>query len=364
MTICRRHLNVLLATVIALGAIGAAAATRSLPFGAGAGSAEAASPSLGTLNSQLNGEQARQHRLAESIAGLNGLIASLTGQIALVQSREADVRAELARDQARLAAATVARDREQARVAVLHARLAHARMILSHQLVSAYESDRPDLVSVVVEAHGFNQLLEQLSFLRRAEQQQQALIAVTRAAKAQADAAEARLARLAAADRRITEATAVQARALAGMDALLHSRQGALGHARAAQQAALAASRDRGARLRAAIARIEAQQAAARAAAAAATSASYGGPALGPSGGWSIPYPIVLCESGGQNLPPNSAGASGYYQIIPGTWRLFGGSGAAAYLTPKSEQDAVASRIWNGGRGASNWVCAGIVGIH
>ena len=88
------------------------------------------------------------------------------------------------------------------------------------------------------------------------------------------------------------------------------------------------------------------------------------GPALGPSGGWAIPYAIVLCESGGQNLPPNSAGASGYYQIIPSTWKLFGGTGPAAYLASKSEQDAVASRIWNGGAGASNWVCAGIVGIH
>jgi hypothetical protein len=49
---------------------------------------------------------------------------------------------------------------------------------------------------------------------------------------------------------------------------------------------------------------------------------------------------------------------------MPATWRLFGGSGPAAYLASKAEQDAVASRIWNGGAGASNWVCAGIVGIR
>ena len=113
--------------------------------------------------------------------------------------------------------------------------------------------------------------------------------------------------------------------------------------------------------------RIRAQQAAAaRAAASSAVSvpSSSVGPALGPSGGWAIPYAIVLCESGGQNLPPNSAGASGYYQILPSTWSSFGGTGPAAYLASKSEQDAVASRIWNGGAGASNWVCAGIVGIH
>ena len=111
--------------------------------------------------------------------------------------------------------------------------------------------------------------------------------------------------------------------------------------------------------------------AAARAAAAAQASAggsasgtpTPAGPTYGASGGWAIPYAIVLCESGGQNLPPNSAGASGYYQIIPSTWKLFGGSGPAAYLASKSEQDAVASRIWAGGSGAQNWVCAGIVGI-
>src|SRR6185295_3940089 len=38
--------------------------------------------------------------------------------------------------------------------------------------------------------------------------------------------------------------------------------------------------------------------------------------AAGPGGPWSIPWPIVQCESGGQNLPPNSAGASGFYQFL------------------------------------------------
>ena len=68
-----------------------------------------------------------------------------------------------------------------------------------------------------------------------------------------------------------------------------------------------------------------------RAGAAADAAANPLGP-TGGSGGWAIPYAIVLCESGGQNLPPNSAGASGYYQIIPSTWKLFGGTGPAAYL--------------------------------
>jgi hypothetical protein len=47
----------------------------------------------------------------------------------------------------------------------------------------------------------------------------------------------------------------------------------------------------------------------------------------------------MLCESGAQNLPPNSADESGHYQIIASTTlSLFGGSGPAAYLTSKAEQ--------------------------
>jgi septal ring factor EnvC (AmiA/AmiB activator) len=333
-----------------------------------------ADPSLGQLNSQLNAEQARQHSLAGSIASLSGLISSLNGQIALVESREAAVRADLARDRAQLAAVQRALTREQRLLALLRERLARARMILARQLVSNYEQAKPTLVSVVLESNGFKDLLDRLTFLRDAQQQQQTIITFTRQAKARADAAARYLARLRATDRQITYATAQRVRALAGMNLLLRSKQAALRQARAAQQNALAASRERGSHLQAEIARIQAEQAAAARAAAAQAAAAQAaagagaptpdGPTYGPSGGWAIPYAIVLCESGGQNLTPNSAGASGYYQILPATWKLFGGAGPAAYLASKSEQDAVASRIWNGGAGAGNWVCAGIVGIH
>lgn len=83
-----------------------------------------------------------------------------------------------------------------------------------------------------------------------------------------------------------------------------------------------------------------------------------------PSGGggsWSIPSSVVQCESGGRNLPPNYAGASGYYQIIPSTWAAYGGTQYApsAYQATSQQQAAVASRIWAGGAGAGQWVCAG-----
>jgi len=322
---------------------------------------------LDQLGSQLSAQQARQQSLSSSLSRLASLISSLNAQIALVQSREAAVRTELAHDRAALAAAHAALVRERALLALLRRRLARSRMLLGRQLVSSYEGDRPDLVSVVLNAHGFTDLLERLDFLHRAEKQQQSIISITRSAKARATVAAHRLGKLEARDQQIAEATLLHVRALAGMNALLQSRQAALAQARAAQQAALAASRARGRHLQAEIDRIHAAQAAAARAAAASSVSAFmpasAGPALGPGGGWAIPYAIVLCESGGQNLPPNWAGASGYYQIIPSTWAMFGGTGPAAYLTSKAEQDAVATRIWNGGAGAVNWDCAKIVGI-
>jgi septal ring factor EnvC (AmiA/AmiB activator) len=333
--------------------------------------ASSADPSLGQLKSQLNAEQGHEQSLAASIASLSHLISSLSSQITLVETREAAVRADLARDRAQLAAVQRALTREQRLLALLRGRLARARMLLARQLVTNYEQAKPTLVSVVLESHGFRDLLDQLTFLRDAQKQQQVIITITREAKVRADAAAGHLAVLRANDRQITIATAQRVRALAGMNSLLHSKQAALARARGIQQSALVASRARGSHLQAEIGHIEAEQAAAARAAAAASAGSGAGgtptpagPTYGPSGGWAIPYAIVLCESGGQNLTPNSAGASGYYQIMPATWKLFGGTGPAAYLASKSEQDAVASRIWNGGAGASNWVCAGIVGIH
>jgi septal ring factor EnvC (AmiA/AmiB activator) len=330
-----------------------------------------ASPSIGQLSQQLGAEQAHQQSLAGSINSLSQLISTLSGQISLVESREAAVRADLARDRAALAAVQVSLTREQRLLALLRSRLAWARVLLSRQLVSNYEQSKPNLVSVVLEANGFSDLLDKLTYLRDAQQQQQAIITITREAKARANAAAIRLTALRASDREMTLATSQRVLALASMNQLLQNRQGALQVARVAQENALAASRARGAALQSEIAHIQAEQAAAERAALAQQSASAGGgsgsptpdgPSYGAGGGWSIPYSVVNCESGGQDLTPNSAGASGYYQFMPGTWNDYGGY-SQAYQAPKSLQDQRAQQVWNGGAGASNWVCSGIVGV-
>ena len=71
---------------------------------------------------------------------------------------------------------------------------------------------------------------------------------------------------------------------------------------------------------------------------------------------------IALCESGNRNVN-NSTGAStasGYYQIINGTWRAYGGTqfAARAIGASRAEQTTVARRIL-AGQGLAAWEVVG-----
>lgn len=329
---------------------------------------------LNSAKSQLGATQTHQQTLAGNISALNGQVSSLASQINLVQSQEATAQSQLTGYDTALSQAKSELYAERARLHMLKRRLQRASKLLGAQLRSQYEQPDQSFVSLLVDASGFNQLLSQLQYLDNAKRAEQKIIQLTRSARAQTESATARIDKLAEADQRAANAAAVQTDALSGMNSLLASRQAALNLERQAQATALAASQAKGSDLRSAIHQIQVKEAAAQQATqtfsgggttstTTPTTPGSGGAGLGGSGGWAIPEAIVLCESGGQNLPPNGAGASGYYQIIPATWKQFGGSGPAAYLASEGEQSAVAAKIWNGGAGASNWTCSSIVGI-
>ena len=325
-----------------------------------------AAPSVSQLQSRLGAAQHRAQHLSSSIGSLNQLIDQLDAQISLVQQREQAVADELASDRSKLRSVHQQLVSERAVLVRLEQQLDAARALLAKQLVSRYEQTQPTLVSIVLSSNGFQQLLNQFNFLGRAERAQKTLIDRTTAAKARATAAERRLARLQRTVRQVTHDAMLRQRALVGMNELLQSKQSALSKARVAQSAALQASRAHTEALRHQISKAQARQAAVAAqqasSSAQAAADSAPGPALSAGSGWAIPWAIVDCESGGQDFPPNSAGASGYYQIIPSTWQEYGGTGPAAYLTSKAEQSAVARRIW-AGAGPNAWDCARIVGI-
>ena len=86
----------------------------------------------------------------------------------------------------------------------LRARLAQARAALAQRLVQLYQADNPDIVTVILHANGFADLLEQGEFMQRVSQQDQRIISIVRAARADATATAARLQRFERRQRRVT----------------------------------------------------------------------------------------------------------------------------------------------------------------
>lgn len=68
-------------------------------------------------------------------------------------------------------------------------------------------------------------------------------------------------------------------------------------------------------------------------------------------GGWAIPEYIVMCESGGDYGARNASGATGAYQIMPGTAAAYGCS-----LATPAGQDRCAAKIY-AREGAAPWSC-------
>jgi hypothetical protein len=302
-----------------------------------------------TLRNQIKGQRGHEQTLKGALARLGRLESATAREVAILERRVASVQAELTQAETLLADTVRRRDRERARALRLRERLAQSRTQLATLLRQRYANGKPDFVTVVLQSDGFARLLETVDFIKRVQRQDARILGTVRTARSESIAQKRVLARLSA--RRRVAAAAVRRRhdALASIAAGLRSRRAALAQARAARTAALRFTRASRGRAQHALTRLLAQRARALR-------------DVGPGGPWAIPWPIVQCESGGQNLPPNSAGASGYYQFLVETWRGLGGSTPQAYLASKAEQDRLAAQLWNGGSGAGNWVCAALVG--
>ena len=76
------------------------------------------------------------------------------------------------------------------------AELKEARGGLADRLVELYKADQPDALTVVLEADGFNDLLERTDFLERISDQDRGVIRKVRVLKARAEQPESQLAGL------------------------------------------------------------------------------------------------------------------------------------------------------------------------
>lgn len=310
----------------------------------------AATPAAGADISALRQKVATGREEASSLAGrlqaAQREMAAAEGEAktAAARERKLDELLERGEEKAARLAGEVRRTRRELTVA--EARLRRARAALAERLVAIYESGSPSTASVLLASDSIDELATRTEYLDRIQQSDTALAervaevrrSVTRALK-QVAALKARVdaynERLAVARSEIASVRAAAEAAAAHLESVAVTRSAALATLKA--------------KIGEWVKDVETAEAAGRAEAEGEVERWLGGP-------YSIPTYIVMCESGGNYGAVNpSSGAGGAYQILPSTWKLYGGKGLP-HEAPKAEQDRIAGEIW-ADSGPSAWVC-------
>jgi peptidoglycan hydrolase CwlO-like protein len=307
---------------------------------------------------------------AETINGLEGKIAdardeaeSLNDQIeddvvALAQAKneadraageESELSQVLAEGQDRSAALARKLEAAQAELAATQERLERAQAILATRLVDIYKSSGMNGIDVLLDSDGFEDLATRAELLGRIQDADRALAERVRSLKADV---EEQVDQVGQAKERSDE---LNAEVSAARDEIAAAREAAearaaqLADARAAQAASVEELQSQMSGWTKQVEKLE-QVPEEEAAEEVGNWNSFGT--------WAIPEAIVMCESGGNFQALNSSsGAGGAYQILPSTWRLYGGKGLP-HQAPPAEQHRIAAMIW-ADSGPAAWVCAG-----
>jgi cell wall-associated NlpC family hydrolase len=175
------------------------------------GQISSAKDAAASLRSEINTDSSQiastDHGIADAEARLNGLQSSLDARVGELK----DVQGQLLSSRDRLIN--------------LENRLHLATKALSANLVAGYEGAQPNLVTVILDSHGFGQLLDQVSFLRRMGHQDASIVTVTRIARRQVSDEAKRLGGLEKKDRTLAEAVLRQRNEVAALQAALQNER-------------------------------------------------------------------------------------------------------------------------------------------
>jgi uncharacterized protein YukE len=169
-----------------------------------------AAPSTGELQQRIAGTQQREQGVQGAIQRENGGIARYQAQIDDINARLGALQQQLAIERAQLE--QTERQLRDARERLMHLKVALTadREALARQLVAQYEAPPDDVVTVVLHAHGFSDLIERMDDMARLRRNNAHVTARVGDARAAVAVQARRLAQLAARRRRIADGTLVQ----------------------------------------------------------------------------------------------------------------------------------------------------------
>ena len=263
------------------------------------------------LQQQISAGQSKVSSLSGAVGAASGRLSRLNSSIGSLQARIAAIQVRLDAKRAQLLKFRSQLNAARARLDRLEAFEQRANHVLSQQLVSNYEADRPDIVSVVLEAHGFQDLLEQISFAQRIQKQNAQVVAHVRAARRAVAGQATRLGALNERQQRLTEQVLQQRDALGRSKLALVRQQLAVASQRSASAGQLANARSSVERLQAQLEKLQSAQSSPSA------SQSGQGSSSGSGGGNSGVGSSQVSSGGGFTFPLPSGTAS-----PPSTWSL------------------------------------------
>jgi peptidoglycan hydrolase CwlO-like protein len=195
--------------------------------------------------------------LQSGIASDTRRLAQVSGSIARVQRNLAAIESDLSEKRAQLHATQLILRAARAELVHLQVQLAQADDALARNLVSQYESDVPDTMTVVLESNGFADMLERLDFMRRAKDQFVEVINTDKHAREHVLGAAQRLAREESRQQQLENSVLQRYRDIDSIRVALLTHKLAIERARTTKASRLASLR---ARLRAQLARLSAAQ--------------------------------------------------------------------------------------------------------
>lgn len=140
---------------------------------------------IGKARQKIAGKRQQEAVLTTQISAYQLRIRSLQGEINGLQQRQDKAQSELDRRQAELDALKNRLQIAKDRLVQLEARLAQSKRVLAARLVALYKDDAPDMVTVVLEAQGFADLLDRADFLSRISAQDNLIVTRVRDLAAQ-----------------------------------------------------------------------------------------------------------------------------------------------------------------------------------
>jgi murein DD-endopeptidase MepM/ murein hydrolase activator NlpD len=236
---------------------------------------------IGRTQGKLSVKQGKARVLTGEMAGLSSRIRRLQGGITVLERRQTRLQVDLDAKRSELLSIQGDLRTARARLGRLRLKLANGRRVLARRLRELYEGERPDLVSVVLSARGFSDLLESGQFISRiGAQDRRVIVAVTRAKRLTTKTVK-RLDRLERRQRTLTVAVLNRRNEVARVkDALVGQRQ-KFAAARAARAAKLAIVRRAAASLKEDLDDLKGEQAAIERKLAARSGAVAAGPIRG-----------------------------------------------------------------------------------